>query len=73
LRRGAARPRLAFPALVALYRFHTRGEGRVLALAARPTSLPRSSRSSACLSSTLPGLFGISVSILLLLYYASRP
>jgi high affinity sulfate transporter 1 len=63
------------PALVRLYRFHTRGEGRALALAARPDFVAAiAALAGVLVFDTLPGLFiGIAVSILLLLYRASRP
>jgi high affinity sulfate transporter 1 len=63
------------PALVRLYRFHTRGEGRVLALAARPDFVAAvAAMLGVLVFDTLPGLFiGIAVSLLLLLYRASRP
>jgi MFS superfamily sulfate permease-like transporter len=63
------------PALVALYRFHTRGEGRALAVAARPDFVAAiTALLGVLVFDTLPGLFiGIAVSLLLLLYRASRP
>jgi high affinity sulfate transporter 1 len=61
--------------LVALYRFHVRGAGRVLAVAARPDFVAAiATLLGVLLFDTLPGLFiGIVVSILLLVYRASRP
>jgi high affinity sulfate transporter 1 len=63
------------PALIRLYRFHTRGAGRALALAARPDFVAAiAALLGVLVFDTLPGLFiGIVVSILLLLYRASRP
>ena len=63
------------PALVRLYRFHTRGAGRVYAFAARPDFLAAiAALVGVLVFDTLPGLFiGIAVSLLLLLYRASRP
>ena len=63
------------PSLVRLYRFHTRGAGRVYAVAARPDFVAAmAALVGVLLFDTLPGLFiGIGVSILLLLYRASRP
>jgi sulfate permease, SulP family len=63
------------PALVRLYRFHTRGAGRALALAARPDfAAAIAAVLGVLVFDTLPGLFiGIAVSLLLLLYRASRP
>jgi sulfate permease, SulP family len=63
------------PALVRLYRFHTRGAGRVYALAARPDFVAAvAALLGVLVFDTLPGLFiGIGVSLLLLLYRASRP
>jgi high affinity sulfate transporter 1 len=63
------------PALVRLYRFHTRGAGRRLALATRPDFVAAAAALVGVLVfDTLPGLFiGIAVSLLLLLYRASRP
>ena len=62
-------------ALVALYRFHTRGAGRILAVTARPDFLAAiAALLGVLVFDTLPGLFiGIAVSLLLLLYRASRP
>jgi high affinity sulfate transporter 1 len=61
--------------LVALYRFHVRGAGRVLAVAARPDFVAAiATLLGVLLFDTLPGLFiGVVVSILLLVYRASRP
>ena len=63
------------PALVALYRVYTRGLGRIYGFAARPDFIAATSALVGVLVfDTLPGLFiGIAVSILLLLYRASRP
>jgi SulP family sulfate permease len=63
------------PALVRLYGFHTRGAGRVYAVAARPDFVAAlAALVGVLVFDTLPGLFiGIGVSILLLLYRASRP
>jgi len=63
------------PALVALYRTQTRGLGRVYAVAARPDFVASvAALLGVLIFDTLPGLFiGISVSLLLLLYRASRP
>ena len=62
-------------ALVELYRFHTRGDGRFLAVTARPDFLAAlAALLGVLVFDTLPGLFiGIAVSLLLLLYRASRP
>lgn len=62
-------------ALVALYRFHVRGAGRALAVAARPDFVAAlAAMLGVLVFDTLPGLFiGIGVSLLLLLYRASRP
>jgi len=62
-------------ALVSLYRFHRRGAGRVLAVAARPDFVAAiAALLGVLVFDTLPGLFiGIAVSLLLLLYRASRP
>jgi sulfate permease, SulP family len=62
-------------ALVELYRFHTRGDGRVLAVTARPDFVAAvAALLGVLVFDTLPGLFiGIAVSLLLLLYRASRP
>lgn len=63
------------PALVRLYRFHTRGAGRAYAVAARPDFVAAlAALLGVLVFDTLPGLFiGIVVSLLLLLYRASRP
>src|SRR4051812_22690978 len=63
------------PALVRLYRFHTRGAGRELALAARPDFVAAlAALLGVLVFDTLPGLFiGIAASLFLLLYRASRP
>ena len=63
------------PALVRLYRFHTRGAGRVYAVAARPDFIAAvAALLGVLVFDTLPGLFiGIAVSLVLLLYRASRP
>ena len=62
-------------ALVSLYRFHTRGEGSVLAFAARPDFVAAiATLVGVLVFDTLPGLFiGVVVSILLLVYRSSRP
>jgi high affinity sulfate transporter 1 len=62
-------------ALVALYRFHARGAGRAFAFASRPDFVAAlAALLGVLVFDTLPGLFiGIVVSILLLLYRASRP
>ena len=61
--------------LVALYRFHARGAGRVLSVAARPDFVAAlATLIGVLVFDTLPGLFiGVVVSILLLVYRASRP
>ena len=63
------------PALVALFRAYTRGLGRIYGFAARPDFIAAMSALLGVLVfDTLPGLFiGIAVSIVLLLYRASRP
>src|SRR5579871_681357 len=63
------------PALVRLYRFHTSGPGSRLALATRPDFVAAlAALLGVLVFDTLPGLFiGIAVSLLLLLYRASRP
>jgi SulP family sulfate permease len=63
------------PALVRLYRTHTRGLGRIYGFAARPDFIAAMAALVGVLVfDTLPGLFiGIGVSVLLLLYRASRP
>ena len=62
-------------ALVALFRFHTRGAGRAISIAARPDFVAAAAALLGVLVfDTLPGLvIGIAVSVLLLLYRASRP
>jgi high affinity sulfate transporter 1 len=62
-------------ALVRLYRLHTRGAARVYQVAARPDFVAAfASLAGVLVFDTLPGLFiGISISLLLLLYRASRP
>jgi SulP family sulfate permease len=63
------------PALVQLYRTHTKGLGRIYGFAARPDFIAATAALVGVLVfGTLPGLFiGIGVSVLLLLYRASRP
>lgn len=63
------------PALATLYRFHIRGAGRAFAVAARPDFVGAlAALFGVLIFDTLPGLFiGIGVSILLLVYRASRP
>jgi sulfate permease, SulP family len=63
------------PALVQLYRAHTRSLGRIYGFAARPDFIAAMAALVGVLVfDTLPGLFiGIGVSVLLLLYRASRP
>jgi SulP family sulfate permease len=63
------------PALVQLYRAHTRILGRIYGFAARPDFIAAMAALVCVLMfDTLPGLFiGIGVSVLLLLYRASRP
>jgi sulfate permease, SulP family len=63
------------PALVRLYRAHTRGLGRIYGFAARPDFIAAMAALVGVLVfDTLPGLFiGIGVSVLLLLYRSSRP
>jgi sulfate permease, SulP family len=63
------------PALVQLYRAHTRNLGRIYGFAARPDFIAAMAALVGVLVfDTLPGLFiGIGVSVLLLLYRASRP
>ena len=63
------------PALVQLYRAHTRILGRIYGFAARPDFIAAMAALVGVLVfDTLPGLFiGIGVSVLLLLYRASRP
>jgi high affinity sulfate transporter 1 len=62
-------------ALVALYRLHTKGLGRIYGIAARPDFIAAiAAMLGVLVFDTLPGLFiGIAVSLLLLLYRASRP
>jgi high affinity sulfate transporter 1 len=62
-------------ALVRLYRFHVRGAGRAYAVAARPDFVAAvAALAGVLVFDTLPGLFiGIGVSIVLLVYRASRP
>ena len=61
--------------LVALYRFHARGAGRVFRVAARPDfAAALATLLGVLVFDTLPGLFiGVVVSIVLLVYRASRP
>jgi SulP family sulfate permease len=63
------------PALVQLYRAHTQTLGRIYGFAARPDFIAAMAALLGVLVfDTLPGLFiGIGVSVLLLLYRASRP
>ncbi|MGH2583556.1 MAG: SulP family inorganic anion transporter [Dehalococcoidia bacterium] len=63
------------PALVRLYRVYTQRLGRIYGVAARPDFIAAlAAMFGVLLFDTLPGLFiGIGVSILLLLYRASRP
>ena len=63
------------PALVRLYRTYTSGLGRIYGFAARPDFIAAlAALVGVLVFDTLPGLFiGIVVSILLLLYRASRP
>jgi sulfate permease, SulP family len=63
------------PALVQLYRAHTQSLGRIYGFAARPDFIAAmAALVGVLLFDTLPGLFiGIGVSVLLLLYRASRP
>jgi MFS superfamily sulfate permease-like transporter len=63
------------PALVQLYRLHTRGLGRIYGIAARPDFIAAvAAMLGVLVFDTLPGLFiGIAVSFVLLLYRASRP
>jgi len=62
-------------ALLRLYRFHTSGAARVYAVAARPDFVAAlAALVGVLVFDTLPGLFiGIGVSMVLLLYRASRP
>ena len=61
--------------LVALYRFHARGAGRVFRVAARPDfAAALATLLGVLVFDTLPGLFiGVVVSVVLLVYRASRP
>jgi sulfate permease, SulP family len=61
--------------LIDLYHFHTRGAGGVYGVAARPDFVAAvAALFGVLVFDTLPGLFiGIAVSLLLLLYRASRP
>ena len=63
------------PALVQLYRAHTQSLGRIYGFAARPDFIAAiAALLGVLVFDTLPGLFiGIAVSVLLLLYRASRP
>jgi SulP family sulfate permease len=63
------------PALVALYRVHTRSLQRQFGIAARPDFIAAvAALLGVLVFDTLPGLFiGIGLSLLLLLYRASRP
>jgi sulfate permease, SulP family len=63
------------PALAALYRVYTRRLGRAYGVAARPDFIAAvAAMLGVLVFDTLPGLFiGIGVSLLLLLYRASRP
>jgi anti-anti-sigma factor len=63
------------PALVALYRLHTTGLGRIYGIASRPDFVAAvAAMLGVLVFDTLPGLFiGIAVSLLLLLYRSSRP
>jgi SulP family sulfate permease len=63
------------PALVRLYRVHTRRFGRAAGVARRPDFIAAiAAMLGVLVFDTLPGLFiGIAVSLLLLLYRASRP
>ena len=62
-------------ALMRLYRLHTRGLGRIYGFAARPDFIAAvAALVGVLVFDTLPGLFiGIGLSMLLLLYRASRP
>jgi anti-anti-sigma factor len=62
-------------ALIRLYRLHTRGLAGVYQVAARPDFVAAiAALAGVLVFDTLPGLFiGISISLLLLLYRASRP
>ena len=63
------------PTLVRLYRFHARGAGSIYSVAARPDFVGAvAALAGVLIFDTLPGLFiGIGVSIVLLVYRASRP
>jgi high affinity sulfate transporter 1 len=63
------------PALVELYRFYTQRLGKIYGAAARPDFIAAvAAMMGVLLFDTLPGLFiGIAVSLLLLLYRASKP
>ena len=63
------------PAIVALYRVHSRALGRMYGVAARPDFLAAvAAMLGVLVFDTLPGLFlGIASSLLLLLYRVSRP
>jgi sulfate permease, SulP family len=63
------------PALLELYRLQTRGLARIYGIAARPDFIAAlAALTGVLVFDTLPGLFiGIAVSLLLLLYRASRP
>lgn len=63
------------PTLVRLYRTTTKGLGRIYGVAARPDFIAAlAAMLGVLIFDTLPGLFiGIAVSLLLLLYRASRP
>jgi anti-anti-sigma factor len=63
------------PALIGLYRAHTQSLGRIYGFAARPDFIAAvAALLGVLVFETLPGLFiGIGVSILLLVYRASRP
>jgi len=63
------------PALIRLYRLHTRGLGRIYGIAARPDFIAAvGAMLGVLVFDTLPGLFiGIALSFLLLLYRSSRP
>jgi sulfate permease, SulP family len=64
-----------FPALVELYRLYTRRLGRIYGPAARPDFIAAvAAMLGVLIFDTLPGLFiGIIVSLLLLLYWVSKP
>jgi high affinity sulfate transporter 1 len=72
---GAVVELVDIPSLVGLYRVHTRGLGRIYGFAARPDFIAAMATLVGVLVfDTLPGLFiGIGVSVVLLLYRASRP